>query len=446
MKKTMIFRSILSLFLVLTLLPGAFSEIVSQKNAPESPLCPEESDYVSLFGKIDYDRYYEDMNAWSEYFSSVRLEKNEADGLITYFSKTAREFLLSDGDKNAVYSPLNLYFALGMLAEITDGETRQQILSLLGHEDIDTLRTEAGRILNASYRDEGAQTCLFAASVWLNKLVSFKEETLKNVSAHYFADAFSAEMGAHQTDAALRAWINENTKNLLSESVKDLSLDADTVIALVTSVYFSARWSGGFSENATYEEIFHSVGGDISCDFMHKNSDGTAYFGKNFLAAEYAFENGGGMWFFLPDEGVSPETLLSDDALIRTVMHPEEFENQKRLLIRASVPKFDVSKQTDLIAGLKNLGVINAFNENLSDFTPLCDDSKNLEVSKAQHDARVIIDEEGALAAAYTIISVLPTSAMPPADEIEFRLDRPFVFVISTADDLPLFIGIVNAP
>jgi hypothetical protein len=33
---------------------------------------------------------------------------------------------------------------------------------------------------------------------------------------------------------------------------------------------------------------------------------------------------------------------------------------------------------------------------------------------------------------------------MPLQDEIDFVLDRPFLFVITGEDGLPLFIGIVN--
>ena len=36
--------------------------------------------------------------------------------------------------------------------------------------------------------------------------------------------------------------------------------------------------------------------------------------------------------------------------------------------------------------------------------------------------------------------------AMPNADEVDFVADRPFIFVITGFDGLPLFIGIVNQP
>ena len=36
-------------------------------------------------------------------------------------------------------------------------------------------------------------------------------------------------------------------------------------------------------------------------------------------------------------------------------------------------------------------------------------------------------------------------SAMPPDERMEFRVDRPFLFVVTGIDGLPMFIGTVNA-
>ena len=37
-------------------------------------------------------------------------------------------------------------------------------------------------------------------------------------------------------------------------------------------------------------------------------------------------------------------------------------------------------------------------------------------------------------------------AAMPPDEEVDFILDRPFLFVIESHDGLPLFVGTVNTP
>ena len=54
-------------------------------------------------------------------------------------------------------------------------------------------------------------------------------------------------------------------------------------------------------------------------------------------------------------------------------------------------------------------------------------------------------NEEGVTAAAYTEMR-LAGAAAPPDDEIDFVLDRPFLFVITGRDGLPLFVGTVHPP
>jgi len=62
-----------------------------------------------------------------------------------------------------------------------------------------------------------------------------------------------------------------------------------------------------------------------------------------------------------------------------------------------------------------------------------------------QHAARVAIDEEGVLAAAFTVMERDAAAAEIP-QEIDFVLNRPFFFCIESKDGIPLFTGIVNEP
>ena len=63
-------------------------------------------------------------------------------------------------------------------------------------------------------------------------------------------------------------------------------------------------------------------------------------------------------------------------------------------------------------------------------------------LSQAKHAARVTVDEEGVTAAAYTVMMVCGTAA-PPEEEVDFRLDRPFLTMVTSQDGLLLFAGIV---
>lgn len=70
-------------------------------------------------------------------------------------------------------------------------------------------------------------------------------------------------------------------------------------------------------------------------------------------------------------------------------------------------------------------------------------DTDEIFVSRAEHAARVMIDEKGCTAAAYTVMAVCGAS-MPPEQEVDFVVNRPFLFAITGNDGLPLFAGIVE--
>ena len=151
------------------------------------------------------------------------------------------------------------------------------------------------------------------------------------------------------------------------------------------------------------------------------------------------------MWFLLPDEGVSVDELLKDEETMRFLTEKENWENQMYLTVNLSVPKFDAASDLDLIADLKALGITDVFDSAVSDFSPAAKDAEGLFLSQAKHAARVAIDEKGCIAAAYTVMAVCGAGA-PPHEEIDFVVNRPFLFAITGSDGLPLFIGVVNRP
>ncbi len=65
------------------------------------------------------------------------------------------------------------------------------------------------------------------------------------------------------------------------------------------------------------------------------------------------------------------------------------------------------------------------FDAGKADFSPLTDKADAIFLSQAKHAARVTIDEEGVVAAAYTVM-VACGAALPPDERVEFTLDRPF--------------------
>ena len=414
---------------------------------PEMAPFAEESQFVdSATGEFDSESYSEAWDAWWESYQAQRQEEGYADGLESFFTKSIPVFLAGKEGQNSAYSPLNVFMALGMLAEITDGNTRQQILDLLGSSDIESLRTQAKAVWNGQYQNDGVNTCILASSLWLRDDINYVESTLDTLADTYYASSFQGEMGSEQMNQALRDWLNQETGGLLEEQIGTLSLDSDTVIALATTLYFRAAWANQFSEGNTRPQTFHGPDGDVETDFMHASEMSGYYQGDAFTAVDWSLQNRGTIWFLLPEEGTSPEELLKDSQALEFLSESSYRESVEYYLINLALPKFDITSQTDLLEGLKTLGVADAMDWSISDFSPVTQDFKEVFLSQVQHGVRVAVDEEGVEGAAYTVMQADGASAAAEPEEVDFVLDRPFVFAITSQDGLPLFVGIVNQP
>lgn len=432
----------ISLLLILTLLTGC-------SHAEDGPLAEPSYPDMPPYPSTGEDYAFLDPDAYSAWRQAVRAQAREngyEEGLAPFLAASGQVFLGDAAGENRVYSPLSLYMALAMLAETTGGETRSQVLTLLGHENVDTLRSQAADLWNANYRSGATMTRTLATSLWLNEDIRYQQETVDALAKHYYAASYRGRMGSPEYDRQLHQWLNSNTLGLLEEQIGQLHLPEDTAAAIASTVAFRARWGGEFDRSETTQDTFHAADGDVTCDFMHASYRSTFYWGERFQAIRLGFEQDGCMWIILPDEGVSPEALLSDTDCL-PVLTGTGTPESRSMIVHMSIPKFEVTSQMEMSAGLQRLGVTNAFSRDRADFAPLTGSELPVWLDRVQHDARVVIDEEGCEAAAYTLM-LMAAGAAPPEqlDEIDFVADRPFLFVITGANELPLFIGVVNHP
>lgn len=406
--------------------------------------------------RLAFDGYPSEAeeNELSEVFARVEASNEKSaeytQALTPFFESSTREILSAHGDGNMVYSPLNLYMALSMAAEITDGSSRGQILDLLGAPDIETLREQSGDIwLMSSLSMYGSETDL-NNSLWLNNHIDYKQETMDTLANDHFAESFRGEPGTEEYNKLLRDWTNEKTHNLLEESAGGLEMSPDMLMTLMSTVYFKGSWQDMFQEEENVTLPFHSPEGDMDCTFMHRTWDNMTYCrGEHFGAVSLGFTGGNSMTFILPDEDSSVDQLLTEGSDLWEFLasRPWEWPDGRGVQLELNMPKFDVSSDNELTDALKSLGITDAFDAGASDFGPLMNNDIPAYISEVNHAARVMVDEEGCTAASYVEIGVSRMSAVQtPTEKLVFTLDRPFIFMIKTQQDMPLFMGVVNRP
>ena len=379
---------------------------------------------------------------WREdYTEKVHKSQNVQAGMEQYYELIQKELLSDATDHNAVCSPLNIYIALSMLAEVTDGNTRKQILDVLNVKDMDVLNKRIEAIWDANYVDTPALKSILANSIWLRNDIGYNEDTLKRLSEEYHASYYSGEMGSESMNQKLQKWTDEHTGELLTEYTKELKLKQESVLALISTVYYKASWDKDFPKEQTNKGIFHGVLGDQSVPMMHNDIITNLYQTEHFQAVGLSLVDSGTMYFFLPKEGYKAQDIAANPEMIKICMEPVSVESNSAL-VHLTVPKFNDSAKTDLLECLKDIGITDVLSDKQADFTPLTKEIENIYLSSAEHAAMVKIDEEGVIDAAYT--ALMMDSAGIIQDQVDFIIDRPFVYAVAAPDGSILFTGVIQ--
>ena len=411
---------------------------VKEAAFPAYPREPRYEDYFNDNGEGDWDAY---EAAYTEYTEALRkLGKLDAEidsGAVRGFADRTVGKIFTDGE-NRVYSPVSLYAALAMLTEVTDSGTKRQVMDLLAADDTETLRRQIRDLWIGVYTDDDQSVCRLANGAFLRENAEVKQEAVDTLADWHFASTYRVPMGTEEADKAIAGWLNQNTGGLLSEETGNIRTDGNDLLRLYNTIYYKSSWRDAFESGRTREDVFTAANGaKQKTDFMHRTESGSYRKGDGYTAALRSL-NYGRMVFVLPDEGVTPESLLQRQGFLTELTGDY---NAAELVW--SVPKFDVKSSTELNEVLQALGVTDAFDMTEADFTPLTDNGAWL--SSAMQAARVKIDEEGVEAAAYTELACADSAMMEVPPTVEMDLDRPFLFVIFDYNDIPLFVGTVNA-
>lgn len=402
------------------------------------------------------DRYDRGSRQWDQQQEKTQAERRENvldpsfPQAVNAFAGDCAALLSEEFEENDCYSPLSLYMALSLAGSGARGETGQEFLDLLHQDDMDFLQEQCGRFYRLHYRDSEACRFQLANSLWLDERTEFEPEFLSGAQEQFYASLFQADFTDPGTGKDMGTWIAQNTNGLLAP---ELDTDPEERLAILNTVYFRARWWDDFYEEDNTQEPFHREdGSSVECTFLNRSWDtGTGLQGDGFRRASLSFQGGYEMLFVLPDEGVTPRELLQDPNAFEAMFLSPEKEQEYE--IHWSIPKFSFDTEYDLMDTLAGLGLDTALNLQKADFSGIS--PEQLFLSSATQGVHIEVNEDGVEAAGYTALGISGTSAAPPSDVLEMKLDRPFLFAVRSdslsagGTEIPgtlLFVGVCGDP
>ncbi len=109
-------------------------------------------------------------------------------------------------------------------------------------------------------------------------------------------------------------------------------------------------------------------------------------------------------------------------------------------MLDLEIPKFKISSDFDLEKTLTEMGIKDAFNDDLADFSTITK-KERLKIDKVIQKVVFEIDEKGTEAAAASVVTTV-LSISEPKDEKQFIADHPFIFILKENKfNTPLFVG-----
>ncbi len=359
-------------------------------------------------------------------------------------------------DGNLVYSPFSISIALAMTYGGARGDTASQMAEVLHftlpegqfHPAFNALDLDlAARPDQAANVDEDERFELsIANSLWGQDGWPFLPEFLDLLAANYGAGMRLVDF-ENATETARRQindWVSDQTHKRIRDIIPPGTLDPSTRLALANAIYFKATWEFEFDPNETADAPFYLLDGEtVSVEMMGMET------GEN-----YAYAAGDG-WqaIALPYKGSLTEmVVIVPDAgnfeAFESTLTAEEYNDIVSALepqdVILSMPKFTFETQYSLSDTLVQMGMPDAFDPFLADFSGM-DGQQILYIGDVLHKAFIAVDEKGTEAAAATIVIMMAGALMP--EGIVLTIDRPFFYVIR---DVPtgtvLFMGRVVDP
>lgn len=348
---------------------------------------------------------------------------------------------LENNKQNMIYSPLSIKYALKMLNEGAAGNTKTQIENVIGE-------------LNLTKYDNIDKVLSLANAVYIrDTYAKYVKEDYREI----LTEKYNAEINYDSFNNAnnINSWIENKTLGIIKNMLQDdLVKDPNTEMLLINALAIDMEWADPFDSSETYGEEFNLDNGNKMVATMmnqktgsdkvsyYKNKDVTA------LTMDLQKYDNTQLEFIaiMPEENLSDYvetfTIQDFDNIIKNSILASETKNG----LEISIPKFSFDYDLELKDDLIELGITDAFNGSLADFSNMSE--RELYVSNALHKANIDFSEEGVKAAAVTVIITMNATAITnPTKPEEIKIDKPFLYVIRDKNTGEIwFVGTVYEP
>ena len=360
---------------------------------------------------------------------------------------------------NLFYSPYSISLALAMTYAGARGETERQMSNALHftpsqdklHSAFNALDLQlASRGEGSSGQDRKEFRLNIANAIWGQQGYDFQQDFLDKLAENYGAGMRIANFteAPENSRVTINDWVAHQTEDKIKDLIPSGAIDKLTRLVLTNAIYFNAAWLYTF-DGKTADGDFHLLtGSSIKVPMMRQTAPFGYDRGTGYQAVELLYDGREiSMVILLPDKGNYDSFEKSLNAeFVRWAS-----KDLRRNRIELIMPSFEFEAQFKLGATLKKMGMSDAFNQKLANFSGMdgsgMDGRKDIYISDVFHKAFILVNESETEAAAATSPIYGVTASRPPPPPPQVVVNRPFIFLIrDIATNTTLFIGRMMDP
>lgn len=284
-------------------------------------------------------------------------------------------------------------------------------------------------------------------AAWMQPGIDFVPAYLDTLAVEYGSGINLVDFGKDPVGATnlINAWIASKTEDKIQNLMPLGAIKNDTALVLTNALYFFGNWATPFAKSATFDAPFHAPAGDVTAAMMENTLSSSYAEGDGWKMAELFYTGWQvSMTIVLPEAGRLDEVRSAMSAGWLAESDSKAINSK----VKFGLPKFRYYWGSEsLTASLEALGIVNAFDMNVADFSGMAT-GLPMAISDVVHKAFMEVDEEGTEAAAATgVFMEAGADGGAPDSPKTLHADRPFLFLIrDRTTGAVLFIGQVADP
>lgn len=340
-------------------------------------------------------------------------------------------------EQNIIFSPTALGYTLGSITEATTGATRTQLVNTLNignmakekrltqfqlaHEN-NTFSTNQGKLIVAN-------------SIWAASN-SLQPEYQEIIQSKFSTNINEVDFSNLTSFEAMSNWFTENSNGALTPKFKSNPEETKTFL---NTAYVESPWQT--TVDVLESDTFYGTAGETMCKYLSTMLYNSSYQeGAGYVQANIPLTNGAKLSFIMPIPGYSLEQLLQEPSTMNEIFLNSNTDAETAD-VSLKFPAFTVTSTINFKNTITALGISNLYQagDEWTGFT-----NPQEPISSIIQQVTLTVDENGCNFKSPSSETMDTASTISAPRQIELTINRPFLFIVRSSEDLPILTGIIN--